>query len=252
MGGPSRAAPVRVPRFHVPTAAPGARVLLPDHAAHHARQVLRLRAGAAVRVFDGQGQEFEALLDVVAREGVQVRLGARVAPLPESGLRAVVCLPPLPGDRMELVIQKATELGAAEIWPVITARTEAVVRPALGGSRQDRWNKVASGAAEQCGRAVVPRIAPTTTLDKLIEEPFEGRRFVLLERKEEPPLSSVSPPPTAVLLLVGPAGGFEPSEAARLLGAGFTAAGLGPRIVRAETAALAALVTAQALWGDLG
>jgi 16S rRNA (uracil1498-N3)-methyltransferase len=242
---------VRIPRFHVPEAAPGARVFLPEHAAHHARQVLRLRAGAAVRVFDGAGQEFEATLDVVARQGVQARLGARVAPCPESSLRLVVALSPLPGERMELVIQKATELGAAEVWPVITARTEAVARPALSGSRDERWNKVASGASEQCGRAVVPRIAPTTTLEALLETPFAGHRVVLLETPGQQSLATVSPRPSAVLLLIGPAGGWEPSEVPRLLGAGFTPAGLGPRILRAETAALAALVVAQVLWGDL-
>jgi 16S rRNA (uracil1498-N3)-methyltransferase len=153
---------------------------------------------------------------------------------------------------MELVVQKATELGVAEIWPVITVRTDPAARPALEGSRQDRWEKVASGAAEQCGRAVVPRIAPTATLAEMLERPAEGARFVFVETPGVPPLPTPAAPPSAVLLLVGPAGGWDPRETQRLEHSGFTAAGLGPRILRSETAALAAVVAAQVLWGDLG
>jgi 16S rRNA (uracil1498-N3)-methyltransferase len=242
---------VSPPRFHVPEAGPGARVSLPEHAAHHAREVLRLRAGATVRIFDGAGAEFEAELDSVTRQGVDARIRHAVPARPESPLRVVLALSPLKGDRMELVIQKATELGAAEVWPVVTARTDAAARPALEGSRQERWEKVASGAAEQCGRAVVPRIAPTATFGELLERPFEGRRIVFVETAGAPPLAGPEPP-AAALLLVGPAGGWEPHETERLRRAGFEAAGLGPRILRSETAALTAVVAAQLLWGDLG
>ena len=244
--------PLTPPRFHVPEAGPGARVSLPDHAAHHAREVLRLRAGASVRIFDGAGAEFEAELDSVTRRGVDARIGHAVAARPESPLRLVLALSPLKGDRMELVIQKATELGVAEVWPVVTVRTDAAGRPALEGSRQERWDKVASGAAEQCGRAVVPRVAPTATLAELLEQPFAGTRVVFVETPGAPALAALPQPPTAALLLVGPAGGWEPRETDRLRHAGFEPAGLGPRILRSETAALAAVVAAQVLWGDLG
>jgi 16S rRNA (uracil1498-N3)-methyltransferase len=239
-------------RFHVPEAAPGARITLPEHAAHHAREVLRLRAGAEIRVFDGRGSEFLATLETVTRRSVEARLGGAVAPRPESPLRLILALSPLKGDRMELVIQKATELGVAEIHPVITARTDAVGKPALRGSRQERWEKVASGAAEQSGRAVVPRIVPTTTLDRLLERTEAGLKVLLLETPGLPLLAQVTTetPETATLLL-GPAGGWEPMEAARIEGSGFAAASLGPRVLRAETAALAAVAIAQSLWGDL-
>jgi 16S rRNA (uracil1498-N3)-methyltransferase len=238
-------------RFHVPEAAPGARVTLPDHSAHHARDVLRLRAGALVRVFDGQGAEFEAVLDTVARQGVSARITGRAESRPESPLHVVLAVSPLRGDRMDLVVQKATELGVSEIRPVVTARTDAVARPALSGTRQDRWEKVASGAAEQCGRAVVPMIAPARLLAAVLDEPFDGLKLLFLER-ESPSALSALPPPTRVLLVVGPAGGWEPSEVERATAAGFVTAGLGPRILRAETAALAAISAAQVLWGDLG
>jgi 16S rRNA (uracil1498-N3)-methyltransferase len=243
---------VNIPRFHVPSAAPGARVALPDHTAHHAREVLRLRAGAAVRVFDGAGAEFEAVLDEVSRRTVSARLGPSVAPRPESPLRAVLAVSPLKGDRMEIVVQKATELGVAEIWPVVTFRTDAAARPALQGSRGERWERVASGAAEQCGRAVVPHVPPATTLDGLLARPFDGTRVALLETGAHPSLASLPVDPSAPLvLLIGPAGGFEPAEAEALQAAGFAAASLGPRVLRAETAAVAAVAIAQALWGDL-
>jgi 16S rRNA (uracil1498-N3)-methyltransferase len=243
---------VSAPRFHLPAAAPGARLALPEHSAHHAREVLRLRPGAAVRVFDGAGAEFEAVLDEVSPRTVSLRLGSPVVPRPESALRLVLAVSPLKGDRMELVVQKATELGVAEIWPVVTHRTDAAARPALHGSRTERWERVASGASEQCGRAVVPRIEPTTTLDGLLARPFEGARAVLLETTGHPLLAALPvDPAAALLLLVGPAGGFEPAEADRLRGAGFHAASLGPRVLRAETAALVAVAVAQAAWGDL-
>ncbi|HUL77338.1 MAG TPA: 16S rRNA (uracil(1498)-N(3))-methyltransferase [Vicinamibacteria bacterium] len=241
-----------VPRFHVPTAAPGARVDLPEHSAHHAREVLRLRAGAPVRVFDGEGAEFGAVLDEVSRRTVSARLGHTVRPRAESALHLVLAVSALKGDRMDVVVQKATELGVAEIWPVVTFRTDAAARPALQGSRSERWERVASGAAEQCGRAVVPRVAPTTTLDGLLARPFDGVRVGLFETAGHPALASLAvDPSSALLVLVGPAGGFEPAEAEGLRSAGFLAASLGPRILRAETAAVAAVAIAQAVWGDL-
>jgi 16S rRNA (uracil1498-N3)-methyltransferase len=244
---------VSLPRFHVPGAAPGARVALPEHTAHHAREVLRLRSGAAVRVFDGDGAEYEATLDEVSRRTVCARLGGSVPARPESPLQLVLAVAPLKGDRMELVVQKATELGVAEIWPVVTQRTDAAARPALQGSRGERWDRVASGAAEQCGRAVVPRIAATTTLGGLVARPFEGTRIALLETEGHPPLAAHAlGAGRRMLLLIGPAGGFEPAETSVLRAAAFQPASLGPRILRAETAAVAAVAIAQAAWGDLG
>jgi 16S rRNA (uracil1498-N3)-methyltransferase len=240
------------PRFHVPEAAPGAVVTLPEHWAHHAREVLRLRAGAAVRVFDGQGSEFEATLETVTRREVVARLRGPVPPRPESPLSITLALSPLKGDLMELAIQKATELGVAAVRPVVTVRTDAAARPALQGTRQERWDKVASGAAGQCGRAVVPDVAPTAPLAQLLREPFAGRRVLLWEAPGQRPLRELAPIASSVLLLVGPAGGWEPAEVEQILAAGFEPASLGPRILRAETAAIAAVAAVQALWGDLG
>jgi 16S rRNA (uracil1498-N3)-methyltransferase len=242
---------MNVARFHVPEAAPGARIALPEHSAHHARDVLRLRPGAEVRVFDGRGAEYDAVLDAVSRAGVGGRITGAAQARPESPLRVTLALSPLKGDRMELAIQKATELGVAEVRPVVTVRTDAVARPALQGARQDRWEKVASGAAEQCGRAVVPVVAPTATLAAFLAAPPAGSRVVLLERDYGQPALAEIARPDALTILVGPAGGWEPREIEELARSGFVAVRLGPRILRAETAAIAALTAAQVLWGDL-
>jgi 16S rRNA (uracil1498-N3)-methyltransferase len=241
-----------LPRFHVPDAAAGrGRIVLPEHAAHHAHEVLRLRPGDAVRIFDGRGSEFEAVLEAVHRKEVSARLGEAVEPRPESPLRLTLAVAPLKGDRMELVIQKATELGVAEIRPVVTIRTDAAARPALRGSRQERWDKVASGAAEQCGRAVVPQVQPTVELDELLRMPFDGRKLLFLETEAVPALRR-EPKATSATLLIGPPGGFEDRETDAARAAGYEAARLGPRVLRTETAALAALAVVQLLWGDLG
>jgi 16S rRNA (uracil1498-N3)-methyltransferase len=241
------------PRFHVPAAAPGARVSLPEHSAHHAREVLRLRSGTAVRIFDGAGREFAATLDVVSRAEVSAHLGGLVPARPESPLSLVLALAPLKGDRMELVIQKATELGVTAIRPVVTARTDAAARPALKGSRQDRWDKVASGAAEQCGRAVVPEVAPACTLAQFLAQPApDALRLLLDETPAQPALATLPRPAGSVLALVGPAGGWEGHEIERLHAAGFRRVSLGPRVLRAETAAIALVAALQVLWGDLG
>jgi 16S rRNA (uracil1498-N3)-methyltransferase len=232
--------------------APGARVSFPDHVAHHAREVLRLRAGSHVHLFDGRGNEYAAVLEAVTRREVTAHVESPALAKPESPLHLVLAVSPLKGDRMELVIQKATELGVAEIWPVVSARTDTAARPALQGSRQQRWEKVASGAAEQSGRAVVPRLAPTLTLGGLLEASLPERRILFLETAGHPPLAPGDPAPDAVLALVGPVGGFEDHEVGRLQTAGFQACSLGPRVLRSETAAVAAVTLLQFLWGDLG
>jgi 16S rRNA (uracil1498-N3)-methyltransferase len=240
-----------LPRFHVPAAAPGARIELPEHTAHHAREVLRLRAGSPVRVFDGAGNEFEGVLESVTRKGVLAHLAGAVSARPESPLRIVLAVSALKGDRMELAIQKATELGVAEVWPIVTARTDAAARPALQGSRSERWSKVAAGASEQCGRAVVPDVAPTRPLAAILAARFDGARLVFAGAREAEALRALERP-VAVLALVGPAGGWEASEVEQALAAGFRAVSLGPRTLRSETAAVAAVTALQVLWGDLG
>jgi 16S rRNA (uracil1498-N3)-methyltransferase len=239
------------PRFHVPGAGPGARVELPGPSAHHARNVLRLRRGDEVCVFDGAGRECLAELLEVSSRRVVLQLGGPVRPRAESPLFLVLAAAALRGDRMELVIQKATEMGVSEVRPTITHHTDKAARPALEGSRGERWSRVAASAAEQSGRAFVPHIAPPVLFDALLCLPFPGERVLLLEEPGLPGLASLQPSPTRLLLAVGPPGGFAPFEVDRARAAGFRCLGLGPRVLRAETASIAAVAVAQALFGDL-
>lgn len=242
-----------LPRFHFPEAGPGVRGRLPAAAAHHAREVLRLRAGAAVRVFDGRGAEYEAVLSAVARGEVAVDVGVAAPARPESSLHLALAVSALKGDLMEWVVQKATELGVAEIRPFVCQRTDSVARPALLGSRHDRWLKVAAGAAEQCGRAVVPALAPTVSFGDLVGEVAGGPRLLLHESASRsfPAAPRADSAPAGLLIAVGPAGGFAPEEVRAAEEGDFTPVRLGPRTLRAETAAVAAVALAQALWGDL-
>lgn len=239
------------PRFHVPAAASLAQVELPDEAAHHAAHVLRLRVGSDVRVFDGAGHEFEARVESLGRNRVSVAVGAAVSPRPESPLNLILALAPLKGDRMDFVIQKATELGVTALMPVITARTDAAGRPAASGARDERWRRIAAGAAEQCGRAVVPAISTFASLPGFLASPLPECRIVLLETAGHPALRSTAGA-AAIVALVGPAGGLAPEEVTAITAAGFLPRSLGARVLRAETAAIAAVTLLQALHGDLG
>jgi 16S rRNA (uracil1498-N3)-methyltransferase len=164
-----------------------------------------------------------------------------------------LALSALKGDRMEWVIQKATELGVAEIAPLVSVRTDAAARPALRGTRQERWEKVAAGAAEQCGRAGLPLLAPTRELRDFLAQPLEGERLLLCEPPGGDPLPShPRPRPAGLWLVIGPEGGWEPAEREAAMAAGFREVSLGPRILRAETAAVAAIAAAALLWSDLG
>lgn len=239
-----------VPRFHVPHSHAFEQVTLPEDAGHHAARVLRVRSGAPVRVFDGEGHEFEGTIASVSKKRVVVVLGGAVEPRRESPLRVTLALSPLKGDLMDLVVQKTTELGVGEIRPVLTQRTDAAGRPSLSGSRDERWRRIASSAAEQCGRAVVPIVHPTVPLPVFLDLDLPARRILLLETEGHPPLRATESA-SAIVAFVGPAGGFSDSEVDSLLARGFVARSLGPRILRSETAAIAAVSMLQAFFGDL-
>jgi 16S rRNA (uracil1498-N3)-methyltransferase len=240
------------PRFYNPSAALGERVRFPADAARHARDVLRLRVGAEVRLFDGQGHEFTAQLVTVGRGEVSASISAALIPRAESPLHLTLAVAPLKGGLMDLVIQKATELGVAEIWPLLSTRADTEGRPALQGARQERWTRIACAAAEQCGRARVPRIGAALTLQAVIDLQVDGRRLFCAEGGAAPCADSGRPRPQRALCLVGPAGGWTPAEAAELAQRGFESVSLGPRTLRAETAAIAAVALLQSWWGDLG
>ena len=231
----------------------GGRVVLGRSAARHAAAVLRLKAGARIRVFDGRGGEYRARLDAAEGGAAHVELIEPVPGLADPALPIILALGVSRGERMEFAVRKSVELGVARIVPLWTARGVVRAAPRKSGERLARWRRIAEGACEQCGRSTVPVLEPPRTLeDWLNHRPREGAAIRLSSGGDGRALASLPSPEPPVTLLVGPEGGFEPQEAVRAAEAGFTAARLGPRTMRTETAAIAAVTAAQVLWGDLG
>jgi len=241
---------VRVPRFFSPSPlAEGIEVALDADAAQHAAVVLRLPVGAPIVLFDGRGGEHPAELTVVARSGVRARVGTkrdldRVPSFPVVLAQALA-----KGERMDLVAQKATELGASRLAPIATARSEVKLDATRAAKRLAHWQGVVRAACEQCGRNRLMEVdAPTSLATWLAAVPADALRLVLAA--DGAALGTLPRPgPGGVALLVGPEGGLTEVELAAAAASGFQPASLGPRVLRTETAAIAALASVQVLWG---
>lgn len=232
--------------FVPPERLAGARVVLAGDEHRHLIKVLRLAVGDEVVLFDGRGAEVLARLVAVDARSAELTLGERRSVA--VGAAEITLLQGVPrGERMDLIVQKTTELGVGHIVPVLAARCVAL--PA--SSRARRWATIAQEAARQSGRADVPTVAEPQALAAALAAVAAGVRLVLHERTRGRSLRSALPATGAVALLVGPEGGFTDDEIALAEGHGFVAVGLGPRILRAETAALVAVALAQAAAGGL-
>ncbi len=237
-------------RLHVPgDRIAGGRVRLGAGDLHYLRHVLRLAPGAALEVFDGQGGVFEARL---AEGGEELLLGARSeAPVPAARVHLAFALGR--GDRCDLVVQKATEVGVARFTPFAAARSVVRLDASRAADRARRWQRIAVEAARQCGRADVPAVDPPRPLpDVLAACPPTFRKVLFYEGGGEPLASAVDRGAPGHLAIVGPEGGLEPAEVEECLGDGARLATLGPRVVRFETAAIVAAALLQHLVGDLG
>lgn len=224
----------------------GERITLDEVAARHAR-VLRLGEGDEITLFDGKGQTHAGRVTSVHRQAVEVAVLAAVdTPDVESPLRVIVAQGLARARRLEQVVQHGTELGVARFVPVRCARTQP------GRVNLERWRIVAREAARQCGRAVVPTVENVRGLGDLLAAPAVGLRLVLQPAGEGVrPLHHALPGClTDVLVLVGPEGGLDTAEVAAAVSAGFIPVTLGPRTLRTETAALAAVSALQFARGD--
>ena len=228
----------------------GTEVTLPDNGAHHVANVLRLRSGDGIALFDGHGAEYRAeLIDVQRR--VTARVGAPIAALPPSRLQITLVQGVSRGERMNWALQKATELGVSAIAPVITARSVVRLDEKQSAKKLEQWTAVVVGACEQSGRAHLPTLFPPVTLRQyLSEHRKEGLRLVLSPTAPSA-LAGLASMSTKVELLIGPEGGLDDDEILAAEQAGFTPVRLGPRVLRTETAAVTALSVLQAMWGDL-
>ena len=224
--------------------------MLPADASHHAARVRRMRAGDAVVVFDGAGFEARGTLLGMGRHGLEVELEPAMAVSRESALSICLAQGISGGDRMDYTIQKAVELGATRIQPLATERSVVRLDADRAGRRLDHWRAVAISACEQCGRNTLPDIVPVMALrDWLGVVRGESGTKLTLDPEATDRLASL-PAQTSVTLLAGPEGGFSDVELDAARQAGFAGVRLGPRILRTETAAVAAMAAMQALWGD--
>ena len=220
---------------------------LPETQAHYIGRVLRHAVGDALQLFDGSGQEFLGELIEVGKKSVRVELRESFAGLAESPLRIHLGQGLSRGERMDWAIQKASELGASEISPIVSERCEVRLKDERADKRMAHWRQVAISACEQCGRSLVPTIHAPIGLNDWLER-VEAELKLVLHPVAEPLASHARP--ESLAFLIGPEGGLAEAEVARAKAHGFHAARLGPRVLRTETAPVVALSVAQQLWGD--
>jgi len=239
----------QVRRVWHPGAREGSEIDLSQDEAHHVSRVLRLRAGDALRIFDGEGREWDGEVVTGGKGGVRVRVGGEVHEPVESLLPVVVYQALGRLDRMDWVVQKATEAGASAVRYFASERSESA-RAAPG--RVERWRRIALEACKQSGRRVVPGVELIDAIPGHI--PDDVRGLLLDPDDDSEPLAGplAGDRPAEVRIAVGPEGGFAPIERRTLIDGGWTAVGLGPRILRTETAGLVACAIVLHTWSDLG
>jgi 16S rRNA (uracil1498-N3)-methyltransferase len=236
--------------YHPGSLIEGSDVALTGSAANHVARVLRLRTGDGIDVFDGKGSEHLATITAIKGSRVTARIGAAATVANESPLKITLTQGISRSERMDLVVQKAVELGVARIAPILTARSIVRLTEAQAIKKQEHWRNIAIAACEQCGRAQLPEImAPTSFATHLDIGNTQTTRLILDPNATQS--LQLAPGQTNLEILIGPEGGFEDTEVSAALQAGFAAVRFGPRILRTETAAIAVLAVLQAKWGDL-
>lgn len=235
--------------FHPEADGAATEVALSRDESHHVTRVLRLKPGDPLAVFNGRGREWQGVLQSIHGDGARVRLGAEIHGVTDPRLEVVLFQGLCRAERMEWVIQKATEVGVAGFRPIGAERAEA--RPP-GLERLQRWRRIALEACKQCGRRTVPEIAEPGAFP--CEPPEGGLALMLTVGSGVRPLSDLvsGPRPERVWVAVGPEGGFSDAEIELHTSGGWLAAGLGPRTLRTETAGVVAATIVLHAWGDLG
>jgi 16S rRNA (uracil1498-N3)-methyltransferase len=242
---------VRIPRIYQPASLTTDQIVeLDAQAAAHLTRVLRLKTGDDLVVFNGEGGEYQATVESAERRSVSIRIGKFVVRSVESPLELILVQGVSRGERMDFAVQKAVELGVSRIVPVLTERTVVNIKGERQQRRRDHWQSVANSACEQCGRTIVPEVSPVLSLQDWFNTSNEGTRFVLHHRAESGMIGSLNPQ-GPISLLVGPEGGLSSSEIELAVSVGYFPLSLGPRILRTESAAVAALSVMQWVWGDL-
>ena len=243
--------PARVARFYIDGALrAGGMALLPEDAAHHAVHVLRLRAAEEVTLFDGRGGEYAGRIAAIERLRVSVEVLAHRALERESPLAVTLVQGVSSSEKMDFTVQKATELGVAVLQPVIAARSVGRIGGERAAQKRAHWQRVAIAACEQCGRNRLPEVLSPVPLAEYCRTAGPGPALLLSPDAQLGLREVAARLKGAVALAAGPEAGFSAAEEAMLQEAGFVPVRLGPRVLRTETAALAALAALNALAGD--
>lgn len=229
----------------------GLLVELPEHAGGHLARVLRLRENDACVLFNGDGQDYDALIASIDKRGVQAEVVASRRIDNESPLSITLLQGIARGEKMDLILQKATELGVTRIIPVHSERSEVKLEGARAAKRLAHWRGVVASACEQSGRAVLPDVSePAPLMQAVAEAGLPADRYILSPLAQTGIASMAAPAGGQLLIAVGPEGGWSARDLLSL--EGFSGIKLGPRILRTETAGLAAIAALQMRWGDLG
>ncbi|WP_369587542.1 16S rRNA (uracil(1498)-N(3))-methyltransferase [Kingella oralis] len=238
-----------MPRFYLPTAlAPHTTLNLPDNIIRHIH-VLRLNAGDSITLFNGTGNDFDATLQAIGKRHAECHIHAQRQPENESPLAITLVQAISSGERMDFTLQKSVELGVRAIQPIISDRCVVRLSGERAEKRVQRWQDIVIAACEQSGRSIVPTVLPIVSFsDYLRQMPPELHLMMSLRRATT--LRDIAPAPQSLRLMIGPEGGWTPAEEQAALAAGVQTITLGKRVLRTETAAMAAMAAMQVLWGD--
>ncbi|MBY5936454.1 16S rRNA (uracil(1498)-N(3))-methyltransferase [Marinobacter nauticus] len=243
---------MRIPRIFTDSPlAVGSQCQLDDNAANHVGRVLRMQAGQALLLFNGDGHDYHATITEAGKKHVLVAVTEAAENETESPLRLVLAQTLSKGDRMDYAVQKAVEMGVSEIVPLTTERCDVKLKGDREDKRLRHWQQVAISAAEQCGRARVPEIQPVMTVQQWLEHAQACDLRLVLHHRTEQSLNTLEKP-SSIALMIGPEGGLTAEEIALAEDNGFLPVALGPRVLRTETAPVAAIALCQWLWGDIG
>jgi len=238
-------------RLYIPDDIPAHGIFdAPADQAHHVAHVLRLSAGDALTVFDGHGREYPAVIERVGKSAVTLRVSEPSVVDRESPLAVTLAQGISSGERMDYTVQKSVELGVHAIQPLSVERSVVKLSAERAAKRVAHWQAVAVAACEQCGRNRVPLVMPVRSLTSWLADVGADALRLTLSPDAASTLRELERPAGQIVLLVGPEGGLSPREIEDAKAAAFRPLRLGPRVLRTETAALAALAAMQAVWGD--
>ena len=243
--------------FIDPSPAKNSLVAIQQSEAHHIKNVLRLKPGDRIKLFDGTGFEYEAVIRKMSAEKVDVEILGRIRATLQSGVKIMVAQAFLKEKKMDDLVRKLCELGVAKWVPFFSQRSIARPDASRLAGRTRRWHRIATEALKQCRRIDLPDIAGPLSFEEVLDLSKTCDLNIVFWENESTPLNSAiesngKHPIRKILLMLGPEGGFTQQEIEMAEHSGFVVAGLGPRILRAETATLAAVTLVQYLFGDMG